>query len=102
MQMRNNNDGSYFTFEGHTFPMGAGGGGYTGNSTGPRGAYGSAFAGGGGTTQYYNGDLRYAHSGDGGAGGGGGGFVSFASSAQYGTSGYGGPGMVFIHYTAYA
>ena len=102
MQMRNNGDGNYFTFEGHTFPMGAGGGGYSGSSSAIRAGYGGAFAGGGGTTHYHSSDLRYARSGDGGAGGGGGGFVSFASSAQYGTSGYGGPGMVFIHYTAYA
>ena len=101
-QSRNNGDGNYFDFEGHVNSMGAGGGGYTGNNTGIRSAYGGAFAGGGGTTHYANSDLRYARTGDGGVGGGGGGFVSFASSAQYGTSGYGGPGMVFIHYTAYA
>jgi len=102
VQSRNNADSNYFYFEGHANPVGAGGGGYSGNATSNRGAYGGAFAGGGGTTQYYNGDLRYARTGDGGVGGGGGGYVSFASSAQYGTSGYGGPGMVFIHYTAYA
>ena len=101
-QSRNNADSNYFTFEGHTNPVGAGGGGYAGNATSNRGAYGGAFAGGGGTTHYYSGDLRYARTGDGGVGGGGGGFVSFASSASSGTSGYGGAGMVFIHYTAYA
>ena len=37
-QSRNNSDGNYFTFEGHTNPMGAGGGGYTGNASANRGA----------------------------------------------------------------
>ena len=81
--------------------MGAGGGGYTGNSSNERGGYGGAFAGGGGTAQYQAAN-QTKRTGDGGVGGGGGGMVNFDSSSRIGLSGHGGPGMVFIHYTAFA
>lgn len=81
--------------------MGAGGGGYMGNTNGFGGAYGGAFAGGGGTCQYVQAS-QTKRTGDGGVGGGGGGMVNFDSSSRIGLTGHGGPGMVFIHYTAYA
>ena len=81
--------------------MGAGGGGYTGNTAGFGGGYGGAFAGGGGTAQYAASNQQ-KRTGDGGVGGGGGGMVNFDSQSRVGLSGHGGPGMVFIHYTAYA
>tara|TARA_R110002072_G_scaffold171968_4_gene325731 strand:+ start:2032 stop:3243 length:1212 start_codon:yes stop_codon:yes gene_type:complete len=99
-QSNSSSDNSFYSnFQ--TPSMGAGGGGYSGNSANKCGGYGGAFAGGGGTTQYQQ-QTQSARTGDGGVGGGGGGMVNFDGSARIGLSGHGGPGMVFIHYTAYA
>ena len=99
-QSNNSSDNSFYNnFQ--TPSMGAGGGGYAGNSANKAGGYGGAFAGGGGTVQYQQ-QTQSAKTGDGGVGGGGGGMINFDGSGRIGLSGQGGPGMVFIHYTAYA
>lgn len=93
--------GNTFYTTDQTPSMGAGGGGYTGNTNGFGGGYGGAFAGGGGTCQYVAAN-QTKRTGDGGVGGGGGGMVNFDGTSRIGLSGHGGPGMVFIHYTAFA
>ena len=100
----NRDDNSFFGYnvqgDKNVHSMGAGGGAIY-STVAARGAgHGGAFAGGGATGAQVDSDYNI-RGGDGGVGGGGGAF--YRSGNQYlGLSGYGGPGMVFIHYTAYA
>ena len=103
-QANNRDDNAFYSGglggDRNTNTMGAGGGGWYGNNAGRGAGHGGAFAGGGGTGTY-SGSALGVRCGDAGVGGGGGAFFRHGGQAL-GLSGYGGPGMVFIHYTAYS